>query len=699
MPRVTPIERYRNIGVVAHIDAGKTTTSERVLFYTGVSRRLGEVHNGAAAMDWMEQEQERGISITAAATTCFWAGMSGQFPEHRINLIDTPGHVDFTIEVERSLRVLDGAVVVLCGVAVVQPQTEMVWRQASKYSVPRLAFVNKLDRVGADFLGVVEQIRGQLGANCVALQLPIGVEGSFCGLIDLVEMEAIYWADENHGVDCQKRNVPAELLPQCQLLREKVVEAAAEADELLTEKYLNDGELTIAEIKRGIRARTLRSELVPVVGGAAFRNKGVQALLDAVIEYLPAPSDRAPVTGTLANGAPASRASSDDAPFSALAFKVATDPAVGTITFFRVYSGVLAAGATVCNATQQRRECVGRIVQMHANERSDIDEVRAGDIAAAIGLREVATGDTLCDVNHTVLLERMEFPKPVLSVAVEPKSHLDDEKLRLALTELAKEDPSLRVHADAESGQTIISGMGELHLEIIVERMRREFHVDANIGKPQVAYRETIQRTVDREGSFVRKSGGRTQHAHVWLRIEPHADATGEFSYVFEDRTGGAVVLGEYVAAMEQGIREQMTHGVVAGYPLVGVKVTLLDASHHAIEGNESAFKSAASLALREGALQANPTMLEPVMRVEVVTPEEYMGVVVGDLNRRRGLILGVDDGPGGRVIKARAPLAEMFGYATDLRSATRGRATYSMQPSHYANVPAHIAADIGRRR
>ena len=730
MARVTPIQHYRNIGIVAHIDAGKTTTAERVLFFSGVSRRIGEVQNGAATMDWMQQEQERGISITAAATTCFWKGMFGQFPEHRINLIDTPGHVDFTIEVERSLRVLDGAVVVLCAVAGVQPQTETVWRQANKFSVPRLAFVNKLDRVGANFPAVVAQMRERLGAIPVPLQLPIGVEDEFRGVVDLLAMRALYWADEGQGAVVVQGDIPAELLVESRLWREQLVEAAAEGDDTLTETYLQGGALAPDDIRRGIRARTLRGEIVPVLAGAALRNKGVQALLDAVIDYLPAPGDRAPVQAMQANGVVTSCLSRDDAPFTALAFKVTNDPTLGAITFFRVYSGVLVAGARVYNASQGRCEDIGRLVQMHANEPTDVGAVGAGDIAAAIGPTAITTGDTLCAPDHVVVLQAMQFPGPVISVAVEPRSLSDQAALRGALAALAREDPSLRVDFDGDSGQTIVSGMGELHLEIIVERMRREFRLEANVGKPQVAYRESIRRCVEQEGRLARRGVGASQQGHIRLRIEPHHDDAGKHAFVFEARGDGRAEDGdelrrerrgkhdskhhggprsegavadqgdgalspECVAVVERAVREQMRRGVVAGYPLVGVKVTLC-AAHQVADSSERALAVAAATAFMEGVRLADPIVLEPVMRVEVVTPEAHMGIVVGDLLRRRGLILGTDDAPGGRAIHAQVPLVELFGYATQLRSLTQGRATHVLEPSHYGTVPAYVEAGGG---
>lgn len=694
MARKTPIDRYRNIGIMAHIDAGKTTTTERILFYTGVSHKIGEVHEGAATMDWMEQEQERGITITAAATTCFWKGMEKQYPEHRINIIDTPGHVDFTIEVERSLRVLDGACALFCAVGGVEPQSETVWRQANKYHVPRLAFVNKMDRAGANFLRVVEQIKKRLGATPVPIQIPIGAEEHFKGVVDLIRMKAIFWDEENKGTTFKEAPIPEDLKDMCDEWREKMIEAAAEANEDLMTKYLEGIALSAEEIKQGIRARTLSMSIVPVLCGSAFKNKGVQAMLDAVIDYMPAPIDVPAINGILddAAGTPAERHASDDEPFAALAFKIATDPFVGTLTFFRVYSGVLNSGDTVYNPIKDRKERVGRIVQMHANTREEIKEVCAGDIAAAVGLKDVTTGDTLCDLDSVITLERMEFPEPVISVAVEPKTKADQEKMGIALSKLAQEDPSFRVHTDEESGQTIISGMGELHLEIIVDRMRREFKVEANVGAPQVAYRETIRKSVESEGKFVRQSGGRGQYGHVWLRLEPQAPGVG---YEFINGIVGGVVPREYIPAVDKGIQEQLKNGVIAGYPVVDVKVTIFDGSYHDVDSNEMAFKIAGSMGFKEGARKASPVLLEPIMKVEVVTPEDYMGDVVGDLNRRRGMIQGMEDSPSGKVIGAEVPLAEMFGYATDLRSATQGRATYSMEFTKYSETPANIAEAI----
>ncbi|HMU90966.1 MAG: elongation factor G [Pseudomonadales bacterium] len=693
MARTTPLKRYRNIGICAHVDAGKTTTTERVLLYTGVSHKLGEVHEGTATMDWMAQEQERGITITSAATTCFWKGMDQQFDQHRINIIDTPGHVDFTIEVERSLRVLDGAVVVFCATAGVEPQSETVWRQANKYGVPRIVFVNKMDRAGADFLRVVDQIKNRLGANPVPIQLPIGSEENFEGVVDLLRMKAIYWNEADAGMTYEARPISAEMKEICDSYRELLIESAAEASDELMEKYLEGSELTTDEIRQALRARTIRGEIVPALCGSAFKNKGVQAMLDAVIEYLPAPDEVKAISGMLEDGETViERKSSDDEPFAALAFKIATDPYVGTLTFFRVYSGVLSSGDAIYNSVKGKRERVGRMVQMHANDRTEIKEVRAGDIAAAVGLKDVTTGDTLCDLNKPVVLERMEFPEPVISVAVEPKSKPDQEKMGVALGKLAQEDPSFRVKTDEESGQTIISGMGELHLDIIVDRMRREFGVEANIGKPQVAYRETIRKKVEVEGKFVRQSGGRGQYGHVWLRLEPLPE--GE-EYQFVNEVVGGTVPREYIPAVDKGVREQMQNGILAGYPLLALKATIFDGSYHDVDSNEMAFKVAGSMALKKGALEADPVLLEPIMKVEVVTPEDYMGDVVGDLNRRRGMIQGMDDSPSGKVVTAEVPLAEMFGYSTDLRSATQGRATYSMEFKRYAETPNNIAEAI----
>ncbi|MEC9340768.1 MAG: elongation factor G [Pseudomonadota bacterium] len=692
MPRATPINRYRNIGIMAHIDAGKTTTTERVLFYTGISHKIGEVHDGAAVMDWMEQEQERGITITSAATTCFWSGSSGDMDQHRINIIDTPGHVDFTIEVERSLRVLDGSVAVFCSVGGVEPQSETVWRQADRYGVPRLAFVNKMDRDGADFLRVVGQIRTRLGANPVPVQLPIGAEKDFSGVIDLLTMKAIYWDEENRGLTFEAKDIPAELTGLAEKWRESMIEAAAEGDEALMDKYLEGETLTVDEIRAGLRARTLKTEIVPVTCGSAFKNKGVQAMLDAVIHYLPSPVDVPPIRGIDEKGEEGIRESKDEAPFSALAFKIATDPFVGTLTFFRVYSGVLSSGDGVYNPVKSRKERIGRILQMHSNNREEIKEVRAGDIAAAVGLKDVTTGDTLCAIDNVITLERMEFPEPVISVAVEPKTKSDQEKMGVALGKLAQEDPSFRVRTDEESGQTIISGMGELHLEIIVDRMRREFNVEASVGAPQVAYREAIRKAVEQEGRFVRQTGGRGQYGHVYLRLEPQEAGAG---YEFVNGIVGGVVPREYIGAVDKGVQEQMENGVIAGYPVVDVKVTLYDGSYHDVDSNEMAFKIAGSMAFKEGARNADPALLEPIMKVEVVCPEDYMGDVVGDLNRRRGIIQGMDEVPLGKAIHAEVPLAEMFGYATDLRSATQGRATYTMEFSKYAEAPAMVAQKV----
>ena len=694
MSRKTPLERYRNIGIMAHIDAGKTTTTERILYYTGISHKIGEVHDGTATMDWMVQEQERGITITSAATTCFWSGMGKQFDEHRINIIDTPGHVDFTIEVERSLRVLDGACAVFCAVGGVEPQSETVWRQANKYGVPRVAFINKMDRQGADFLRVVEQIEKRLSAKPIALQLPIGAEDTFVGVVDLIKMKAIYWYEDNMGVEYQEKEVPDSMLAEATEWREHLVEAAAEADEMLMERYLEDGELSEAEIRHGLRLRTLASEIVPTLCGSAFKNKGVQALLDGVVEYLPSPSEVANVRGVLddVNATESERPSTDEAPFAALAFKIATDPFVGSLTFFRVYSGVLRAGDTIYNPIKGRKERIGRILQMHANAREELQEVRAGDIAAAVGLKFVTTGETLCDIKQPITLERMDFPDPVIAVAIEPKTLIDQEKMGVALSKLAQEDPSFRVSTDAESGQTIIAGMGELHLEIIVDRLQREFKVAANVGKPQVAYRETIRRTVEHEHKFVRQSGGRGQYGHVWLRIEPRESGAG---FEFVDEIVGGAVPREYIPSVGKGVEEQLANGVVAGYPVVDVRVTLFDGSFHEVDSNEMAFKIAGSMCFREGAREAGAVLLEPVMNVEVVTPEDYMGDVMGDMNRRRGVVQGMEDGPGGKVVKAEVPLGEMFGYATDLRSATQGRATYTMEFTRYNEAPGSIAERI----
>ncbi|OCG17572.1 translation elongation factor G [Gilliamella sp. Fer1-1] len=693
MARTTPIARYRNIGISAHIDAGKTTTTERILFYTGVSHKIGEVHDGAATMDWMEQEQERGITITSAATTAFWSGMGQQFEPHRINIIDTPGHVDFTIEVERSMRVLDGAVMVYCAVGGVQPQSETVWRQANKYKVPRIAFVNKMDRMGANFLRVVDQIKTRLAAVPVPLVLPIGAEEAFTGVVDLLKRKAINWNDADQGVTFTYEDVPADMVEQVEEWRSFLIETAAEASEELMEKYLGGEELTEEEVKAALRERVLANEIILVTCGSAFKNKGVQFMLDAVIEYLPAPTDVPAIKGELQNGEAAERHSSDDEPFSSLAFKIATDPFVGNLTFFRVYSGVVNSGDTVLNSVKDKKERFGRIVQMHANKREEIKEVRAGDIAAAIGLKDVTTGDTLCAESAPIILERMEFPEPVISVAVEPKTKADQEKMGLALGRLAQEDPSFRVHTDEESGQTIISGMGELHLEIIVDRMKREFKVEANVGKPQVAYRETIRNEVEQEGKFVRQSGGRGQYGHVWLKIKP-LEAGGE-GYKFNNEIVGGVVPKEYIPAVDKGCQEQMKNGVLAGYPIVDVEVTIFDGSYHDVDSSEMAFKIAGSMAFKDGFMKAKPVLLEPIMKVEVETPEDYMGDVIGDLNRRRGMIEGMEDTATGKTVKAQVPLSEMFGYATDLRSQTQGRASYSMEFLKYNEAPTNIATAI----
>ena len=692
MARKHPLSRYRNIGIVAHVDAGKTTTTERVLFYTGVSHKIGEVHDGAATMDWMEQEQERGITITSAATTCFWSGMDKQYDEHRINIIDTPGHVDFTIEVERSLRVLDGAVVVLCGSSGVQPQTETVWRQANRYEVPRMIFVNKMDRAGADFLKVVEQVKDRLGANPVPMQLAIGAEDEFKGVVDLVKMKTIRWSEEDQGTSFSYEDIPADMEADAAKWREWLVESAAEATEELMELYLEEGELSEAQIMQGIRIRTLASEIVPTFCGSAFKNKGVQAVLDGVVDYMPAPTEVKAIEGTLEDGTVVTCEVEDKAPFAALAFKIATDPFVGTLTFFRVYSGQLNSGDSVYNPIKTKKERVGRMVQMHANSREEIKEVLAGDIAAAIGLKDVTTGETLCALDRIVTLEKMEFPEPVISVAVEPKSKADQEKMGIALGKLAQEDPSFRVETDEESGQTIISGMGELHLDVLVDRMRREFSVEANIGKPQVAYRETIRKTVEVQGKHVKQSGGRGQYGHVVLRLEP-LDPDAEYEFVNE--IVGGVIPREYIPAVDKGVQEQMKNGCLAGYPLLAMRVTLFDGSFHDVDSSEMAFKIAGSMALKKGALEADPALLEPIMRVEVVTPEDYMGDVMGDLNRRRGMVQGMSDSPSGKVVNAEVPLAEMFGYSTDLRSATQGRATYTMEFDKYAIVPSNVAEAI----
>ncbi|ABQ13872.1 elongation factor G [Dichelobacter nodosus] len=693
MARETSINKYRNLGIMAHIDAGKTTTTERILFYTGVSHKLGEVHEGAATMDWMEQEQERGITITSAATTCFWQGMAGQFDKHRINIIDTPGHVDFTIEVERSLRVLDGACLVLCSVGGVQPQTETVWRQANKYKVPRIAYVNKMDRTGANFLRVVKQMHDRLKANAVPLQLPVGAEDTFKGVVDLIKMKEIIWDEETNGLKFEYGDIPEEMRAQAEEYREKLVEAAAESSEELMDKYLESGTLSEEEIIAGLRQRTIANEIIPVLCGSSFKNKGVQAMLDKVIELLPSPVDVPAIQGVNPNtNETEKRESTDDAPFSALAFKIATDPFVGTLTFVRCYSGVLEAGTTVLNSVKDKKERIGRIVQMHSNSRVEIKEVHAGDIAACIGLKEVVTGETLCDVNAPIILERMEFPEPVIAVAVEPKTKADQEKMGLALAKLAQEDPSFRVHTDEETGQTIISGMGELHLEIIVDRMKREFKVEANVGAPQVAYRETIRESVEQEGKFVRQSGGRGQFGHVWLRIEPQEPG---FGYEFVNQIVGGVVPKEYIPAVDKGVQEQMQNGVLAGYPVVDIKVTLYDGSYHEVDSSEMAFKLAAAEGFKLGARKAKPVLLEPMMKVEVSTPEEYMGDVIGDLNSRRGLIQGMDDELTGKVIHAQVPLANMFGYATSLRSLTQGRANYSMEFDCYNEAPNNVVEEV----
>ena len=694
MPRITPIDRYRNIGIMAHIDAGKTTTTERILFYTGVSHKIGEVHDGNATMDWMEQEQERGITITSAATTCFWKGMDQQFKQHRINIIDTPGHVDFTIEVERSLRVLDGTVAVFCAVGGVQPQSETVWRQATRYNVPRMAFINKMDRTGANFVRVVEQIKRRLGARPVPVQLPIGAEEDFTGVVDLVSMKAIvYDTTVDQGMNYELQDIPADMVAEAEAAREFMVEAAAEASEELMDAYLEEGELTNAQIYQGLRAGTLQNDIVPCLCGTAFKNKGVQPLLDAIVQLMPSPLDVPAIKGVNEDESEGVRKSSDEEPFAALAFKIATDPYVGTLTFFRVYSGVLKSGDTVYNPVKGKKERVGRILQMHSNSREEIKEVRAGDIAAAVGLKDITTGETLCDLKDVITLERMEFPDPVISVAVEPKTKADQEKMGIALSKLAQEDPSFRVHTDEESGQTIISGMGELHLDIIVDRMKREFKVEANVGRPQVAYRETIRKSVEAEGKFVRQSGGRGQYGHVKIRLEP-AEQGGE-EYEFVNNIVGGVVPREYINSVDKGIQEQVANGVIAGYPVVDVKVTLFDGSYHEVDSSEMAFKVAGSMAFKNAAAIANPVLLEPLMRVEVVTPEDYMGDVMGDLTRRRGVLQGMEDSPAGKMVNAHVPLSEMFGYATDLRSQTQGRATYTMEFDHYSEAPASVAEEI----
>ena len=694
MARITPINRYRNVGIMAHIDAGKTTTTERILLYTGRTHKIGEVHDGSATMDWMEQEQERGITITSAATTCFWKGMDGQFEDHRINIIDTPGHVDFTIEVERSLKVLDGACAVFCAVGGVEPQSETVWRQANKYNVPRIGFVNKMDRAGADFLRVCEQIKTRLGANPVPMQIAIGAEDAFEGVVDLIRMKAIYWNEDDQGATYEVRDIPANLQDLADEKREFMIESAAEANEVLMEKYLDDGDLTPDEIKEGIRLQTIANQIIPMFCGTAFKNKGVQAVLDAMVMYMPSPEEVDAITGILDDAAESEgvRPPKDDEPFAALAFKIATDPFVGNLTFFRVYSGVLKSGDFVYNSSKGKKERIGRIVQMHSNDREEIKEVRAGDIAAAIGLKDVTTGDTLCDMKDKIILERMEFPEPVIAVAVEPKTKVDQEKMGIALGKLANEDPSFRVSTDEESGQTIIAGMGELHLDIIVDRMMREFDVGCNVGAPQVAYRETITKLVEHEHKFAKQSGGRGQYGHVYLRIEPQEPGAG---YEFVDEIKGGVIPKEYVPAVNKGVQEQMQNGVIAGFPLVDVKVTVYDGSYHDVDSNEMAFKIAASMCVREGVKLANPQLLEPMMKVEVSTPEDYMGDVMGDLNRRRGIVSAMDDTPAGKQIKAEVPLAEMFGYATDLRSMSQGRANYSMEFAKYTAAPRNVAEDV----
>ena len=692
MARQTPLERYRNIGIMAHIDAGKTTTTERILFYTGKNHKIGEVHDGGATMDWMEQEQERGITITSAATTCMWSGMAKQFPEHRINVIDTPGHVDFTIEVERSLRVLDGAVTTFCSVGGVQPQSETVWRQANKYEVPRMGYVNKMDRAGANFLRVVEQVKTRLGATPVVMQLPIGAEDNFRGVVDLVKMKAIFWNPETQGLTFEYQDIPADMQDDCESYREQMVEAAAEANEDFMDLYLEEGELSEEQIKQGIRQRCINNEVIPMFCGSSFKNIGVQAMLDAVIEYFPSPLDVPSIEGLLEDDTPASRKSSDDEPFAALAFKMMTDPYVGTLTFVRVYSGVLNSGESVYNPVKGKKERAGRLIQMHANSREEIKELRAGDIGCVVGLKDVTTGDTICDLNNIITLERMEFPEPVISIAIEPKTKADQEKMGIALSKLASEDPSFRVRTDEETGQTIISGMGELHLDIIVDRMKREFSVEANVGAPQVSYRETIRQSVEADGKFVRQSGGRGQYGHVVLRIEPQEPGTG---FVFENAIVGGVVPREYIPAIEKGAREQLENGVIAGYPVVDVKVTVFDGSYHDVDSNEMAFKIASSMGVKNGVEKARPVILEPIMAVEVITPEDYMGDVMGDLNRRRGMIQGMEDTPSGKELKAEVPLSEMFGYATNVRSLSQGRASYTMTFSKYAEAPSSVQEEI----
>ena len=696
MARRTPLERYRNIGIMAHIDAGKTTTTERILFYTGISHKIGEVHEGNAVMDWMEQEQERGITITSAATTCFWSGMDQNYDEHRINIIDTPGHVDFTIEVERSLRVLDGAVGVFCAVGGVEPQSETVWRQADKYNVPRLAFVNKMDRTGADFIRVIDQIRDRLGSNVIPIQVPIGAEDAFQGVVDLIKMKAIYWDEETRGAEFEERDIPGDLLDQCTALREQMLEAVAEVSEELMEKYLEEGDLSAAEIKDGLRQRTIANEIVLATCGSAFKNKGVQAMLDAVIDFMPNPTEVPAIRGILEDEeTEEERQASDEAPFAALGFKIMTDPFVGQLVFFRVYSGVVKSGDSIYNPVKGKKERIGRLLQMHANSREEIKEVRAGDIAAAVGLKTITTGDTLCDPSRVITLERMEFPEPVISQAVEPKTKSDQEKLGVALGKLAQEDPSFRVRTDEESGQTIISGMGELHLEIIIDRLRREFSVDANIGKPQVAYRETLNASVEQEHKYAKQTGGRGQYGHVYLRVEPQERGGG---FEFVDKIKGGVVPREYIPAVQKGVVEAMVSGIVAGYPVIDVKVTLYDGSYHEVDSSEHAFKAAAIQAFREASRKAKPTLLEPIMRVEVVTPEEYMGGVTGDLSSRRGMISDMEDVPAGKIVRAEVPLAEMFGYATSLRSASQGRATYSMEFSQYLPAPSSVTEVVMKK-
>ena len=696
MARRTPLERYRNIGIMAHIDAGKTTTTERILFYTGISHKIGEVHEGNAVMDWMEQEQERGITITSAATTCFWSGMDQNYDEHRINIIDTPGHVDFTIEVERSLRVLDGAVGVFCAVGGVEPQSETVWRQADKYNVPRLAFVNKMDRTGADFIRVIDQIRDRLGSNVIPIQVPIGAEDAFQGVVDLIKMKAIYWDEETRGAEFEERDIPGDLLDQCTALREQMLEAVAEVNEELMEKYLEEGDLSVAEIKGGLRQRTIANEIVLATCGSAFKNKGVQAMLDAVIDFMPNPTEVPAIRGILEDEeTEEERQASDEAPFAALGFKIMTDPFVGQLVFFRVYSGVVKSGDSIYNPVKGKKERIGRLLQMHANSREEIKEVRAGDIAAAVGLKTITTGDTLCDPSRVITLERMEFPEPVISQAVEPKTKSDQEKLGVALGKLAQEDPSFRVRTDEESGQTIISGMGELHLEIIIDRLRREFSVDANIGKPQVAYRETLNASVEQEHKYAKQTGGRGQYGHVYLRVEPQERGGG---FEFVDKIKGGVVPREYIPAVQKGVVEAMVSGIVAGYPVIDVKVTLYDGSYHEVDSSEHAFKAAAIQAFREASRKAKPTLLEPIMRVEVVTPEEYMGGVTGDLSSRRGMISDMEDVPAGKIVRAEVPLAEMFGYATSLRSASQGRATYSMEFSQYLPAPSSVTEVVMKK-